>query len=62
MHVFFWCEMTHYFKTDDIIGHFHQNECSELVHGPFNIQIYVDIELKSLTDENTQVFFSPARF
>ena len=31
-----------------------ENERHELFRGPFNIQIFVDIEFKTLTDENTQ--------
>ena len=50
---------THYFKLCNFGTRSNENERHELFRGPFNIQISVDIEFKTLTDENTQ---APSRF
>ena len=48
------CEMTHYSKICDKSTHFAQNECPELVHGPFNVQISANIGFSAPTTENKQ--------
>ena len=62
MMISFLYEMMHYFKIYVTSTCFSQNECSELVRGPFNIQISVNIDFKTQTTENKQVFLTPARF
>ena len=54
--------MTHYFKICDPSTHFDQNECSEVVRGPFSVQISVSIDVRMQTNENEQVFFTLSRF
>ena len=62
VHILFWCKMTHYFKCLSFSAQISKSECYELVRLPFNIHIFVDVEVKTLTDENTHVFLTPCRF
>ena len=62
MIIFFLYEMIRDYKICDKSTYFCQNECSELVRGPIDIQVSVKIDFKTQTTENKQVFLTPARF